>query len=111
MKNFLFHLTLKHIHFFLSLLNLLFYHQRNLLTFDCMDSIDLRINAMAELYRKATYDYQNHRELLPANLRKFRMWIIVTEIRQIDLQKNLGDVLNPFNSKRNASVSNLFSSS
>jgi hypothetical protein len=68
-----------------------------ILTFDCMDSIDLRINAMAELYRKATYDYQNHRELLPANLRKFRMWIIVTEIRQIDLQKNLGDVLNPFN--------------
>ncbi len=67
------------------------------LTFDCMDSIDLRINAMAELYRKATYDYQNHRELLPANLRKFRMWIIVTEIRQIDLQKNLADVLNPFN--------------
>ena len=68
-----------------------------ILTFDCMDSIDLRINAMAELYRKATYDYQNHRELLPANLRKFRMWIIVTEIRQIDLQKNLADVLNPFN--------------
>lgn len=68
-----------------------------ILTFDCMDSIDLRINAMAELYRKATYDYQHHRELLPANLRKFRMFIIVTEIRQIDLQRNLADVLNPFN--------------
>ena len=67
------------------------------LTFECMDSIDLRINAMAELYRKATYDYQYHRQLLPDNLRKFRMYIIVTEIRQIDLQKNLADVLNPFN--------------
>ena len=55
------------------------------------------MNAMAELYRKATYDYQYHRELLPANLRKFRMYIIVTEIRQIDLERNLADVLNPFN--------------
>lgn len=86
-----------------------------ILTFDCMDSIDLRINAMAELYRKATYDYQNHRELLPANLRKFRMWIIVTEIRQIDLQKNLGDVLNPFNmpgvSNAVESISNIARSS
>ena len=68
-----------------------------ILTFDCLDSIDLRVNAMAELYRKATYDFQYHREMLPANLRKFRMWIIVTEIRQIDLQRNLADVLNPFN--------------
>lgn len=67
------------------------------LTFNCLDSIDLRVNAMADLYRKATYDYQYQRETLPSNLRKFRMWIIVTEIRQMDLQKNLADVLNPFN--------------
>lgn len=67
------------------------------LTFNCMDSIDLRVNAMADLYRKATYDYQYQRETLPGNLRKFRMWIIVTEIRQIDLQRNVADVLNPFN--------------
>jgi hypothetical protein len=68
-----------------------------ILTFNCLDAIDLRVAAMGELYRKATYDFQYHREMLPANLRKFRMWIIVTEIRQIDLQKNLADVLNPFN--------------
>jgi hypothetical protein len=67
------------------------------LTFNCLDAIDLRVASMGELYRKATYDFQYHREMLPANLRKFRMWIIVTEIRQIDLQKNLADVLNPFN--------------
>jgi hypothetical protein len=72
-------------------------NRSGILTFDCMDSIDLRVNAMADLYRKATYDYQYHREALPANLRKFRMWIIVTEIRQVDLQKNIADVLNPFN--------------
>ena len=68
-----------------------------ILTFNCMDSIDLRVNAMAELYRKATYDYQYHREALPANLRKFRMWIIVTEIREMVLKNQLGNVLNPFN--------------
>ncbi len=85
------------------------------LTFNCLDSIDLRVNAMAELYRKATYDYQYHREALPSNLRKFRMWIIVTEIRQMVLQKQLGDILNPFNipgvSSTVSSLSNIAQSS
>jgi hypothetical protein len=67
------------------------------LSFGCMESIDMRVAAMADLYRKATYDYVNSREAIPANLKKFRMWIIVTEIRQIDLQRNIADVINPFN--------------
>ena len=82
-----------------------------ILTLECMDSIDLRVNAMAELYRKATYDYAFHREILPANLRKFRMYIIVTEIRQINLQNDLSNILNPFNisgvSNAVSSISNI----
>jgi hypothetical protein len=67
------------------------------LTIECLESIDMRLSALAELYRKAIYDYTNHRIMLPENLRKFRMWLVVTEIRNIQLQQGtLGDVLNPF---------------
>ena len=67
------------------------------LTIDCLESIDMRLSALAELYRKAIYDYTNHRVMLPENLRKFRMWMVITEIRNIQLkQGTLNDVLNPF---------------
>ncbi len=76
------------------------------LTFTCMDSIDLRVTAMADFYRKATYDSVNMRTRLPENLRKFRMYIIVTELRNIVLDRNILDVLNPFG---NSAVSNIAS--
>ncbi len=46
-----------------------------------LESINLRISALAELYNQATFDYDNMRWLVPRNLRKFTMWIFVTEIR------------------------------
>jgi hypothetical protein len=67
------------------------------LTIDCLESIDMRVSALAELYRKAIYDYTNYRFMLPENLRKFRMWVVVTEIRNIQLsQGGMNDILNPF---------------
>ena len=67
------------------------------LTIECLESIDMRLSALAELYRKSVYDYTNHRIMLPENLRKFRMWMVITEIRNIQLkQGTLNDVLNPF---------------
>jgi len=75
-----------------------------ILTFNCLDSIDLRVTAMADLYRKATYDTINLKSVIPQNLRKFRMWIIVTELRNMHLTSNLTDVLNPFG---NSAISNL----
>jgi hypothetical protein len=68
------------------------------LTIECLESIDMRISAIAELYRKAIFDYTHHRTMLPENLRKFRMYIVVTEIRNIKLTgNNINDILNPFN--------------
>jgi hypothetical protein len=67
------------------------------LTVECMESIDMRISALAELYRKAIFDYTNHRTMLPENLRKFRMYIVVTEIRNVQFTNNINDILNPFN--------------
>lgn len=66
------------------------------LTIDCLESIDMRMFALAELYRKAIYDYTYHRIMLPENLRKFRMWLVITELRNIQLTNNVNDVLNPF---------------
>jgi hypothetical protein len=66
------------------------------LNIECLESIDMRIFALAELYRKAIYDYTYHRVMLPENLRKFRMWLVVSEIRNIQLSYGINDVLNPF---------------
>jgi len=76
------------------------------LSFNCMDSIDLRVTAMSDFYRKATYDSVNMRTRLPENLRKFRMYIIITELRNIVLDRNILDVLNPFG---NSAISNIAS--
>jgi hypothetical protein len=51
------------------------------LTINCLESLNLRISALAELYRQSTFDYEYMREVVPRNLRKFRMWIYVSEVR------------------------------
>ena len=66
------------------------------LTIDCLESIDMRMFSLSELYRKAIYDYTYHRVMLPENLRKFRMWLVVSEIRNIQMSYGINDVLNPF---------------
>jgi len=79
------------------------YHKQNYvfkragtLTIDCLESIDMRMFSLAELYRKAVYDFTYHRVMLPENLRKFRMWLVITELRNIQLSHNMNDILNPF---------------
>jgi hypothetical protein len=66
------------------------------LTIDCIESIDMRMFSLAELYRKAIYDFTYHRTMVPENLRKFRMWLVVTELRNIQLTYGVNDLLNPF---------------
>ena len=51
------------------------------LEFTTLESLNLRMTALADLYNQATFDYDNMRELLPRNLRKFTMYIFVSEIR------------------------------
>ena len=55
--------------------------QGKTLDFTTLESLNLRVSAMADLYNQATFDYDNMRELLPRNLRKFTMWIFVSELR------------------------------
>jgi hypothetical protein len=56
----------------------------------CLESLDLRITGLMDLYRKLAYDVNGRREILPANLRKFKCTIIVQEIRRF---KTLTDII------------------
>jgi hypothetical protein len=59
------------------------------LTIDCLESLNIRITALAELYRQATFDYEYMRELVPRNLRKFKMYIYVSEVRNFNKTNRL----------------------
>ncbi len=52
-----------------------------ILTFNTLEALNLRMTALSDLYNQATFDYDNMRELIPRNLRKFTMYIFVQEIR------------------------------
>jgi len=50
-------------------------------TFDTLESIDLKITYLLDLYRKVVFDSVYMRYMLPENLRYFSMDVVVTEIR------------------------------
>lgn len=52
--------------------------ERKALTIKCLpDSFDSRIGTLLDLYRAICYSYQMKREVVPANLRKFNMGILL----------------------------------
>ena len=69
------------------------------LTIDCLESINLTIAGLMHLYRTAVFDERKWSYILPANLRKFRMYVYVTEIRTI--KNNTKPTLNGIPSRIN----------
>ena len=51
------------------------------ITVTTLESLNLRITALADLYNHATFDFINMKETVPRNLRRFRMYIYVTDLR------------------------------
>ena len=51
---------------------------------DCLESVDLRMTMLADLYRLFSFDFKNWREILPINLRTFDMRIHVLEMRKFN---------------------------
>lgn len=47
----------------------------------CLETVELTTAGMMDLYRKAAYDYDRYVEVLPENLRRFSMYVYVTEVR------------------------------
>jgi hypothetical protein len=57
----------------------------SVLTVECLESIDLKMTLLMDLYRKAIYDQTNKRIMVPENLRKFEMEIYVQEVRKFQV--------------------------
>lgn len=53
------------------------------LTIKCNESINLAITGLMDLYRNSVYDAEAWTQVLPENYRKFRMWVVVSEVRDI----------------------------
>lgn len=54
-----------------------------IIEFGTLESVDMRIASMLELYRKAVYDDVYMRYMVPNNLLEFDMTVLVSEIRKI----------------------------
>lgn len=54
------------------------------LSIECLESIDLRMTLLADLYRNIAFDMENMREVLPINLRTFTMAVHVLEFRNFN---------------------------
>ena len=53
------------------------------ITFETLESIDLKMTYLVDLYRKAAFDAVHMRWMLPSNLRSFKMELVLTEIRSM----------------------------
>ena len=53
------------------------------LKIETLESINLTISGLMHLYKKAVFDENKWNYIVPVNLRKFRMYVYVTEIRTI----------------------------
>lgn len=53
----------------------------------CLESIDLRMTSLMDLYKKAVYNLEYRRIIIPENLRKFSVYVYVQEIRKFQIDK------------------------
>lgn len=68
--------------------------ERKKITIKCLpDALDNRIGKMLDLYRSAAFSQMLHKEVIPANLRKFDMGIFIFQpfIRNLDIVNPLRD--------------------
>lgn len=58
------------------------------ITIQTLDSIDFKMHFFKDLYRKAAYDRRFKRWILPVNLRRFRMQILVGDFRKFKINED-----------------------
>ena len=59
------------------------------LEIETLESLNLTISGLMHLYRRAIFDERKWTYIIPANLRMFRMWVYVTEVRSIAIVENV----------------------
>lgn len=77
----------------------------SIITISCLESIDLKMTMLIDLYRKAVYDQQYKRIILPENLRKFEMYIYIQEIRKFHIKKFI-ELKNPVSTPASTNAAN-----
>ena len=80
------------------------------ITITCNESIDLRITALADLYRKATFDPQTMRCLLPENLKYFTVTVQLAEMRKFHRLTKAAKDITLNSSLNNANLADIGSS-
>lgn len=58
------------------------------LEIECNESINLAITGLMDLYREAVYNLDGWTQVLPENYKRFNMYVIVSEVRNIQTVKN-----------------------
>ncbi len=74
------------------------------LTFNCLESIDLRLTLLVDLYRKASFDYKNMREILPENLREFSCKLEIAEFRKFHRIMEAAEKISTAQNQENANL-------
>ena len=67
----------------------------------CLETVELTTTGLIDLYKQAAYDFNRWVEIIPKNLRRFRMWIWVTEVRDFG---SAGGRLNAAANKANGAI-------
>lgn len=57
------------------------------ITITCLESVELPITGLIDLYKQAAYDFSRWVEVIPHNLRIFNMYIYVSEVRVFKTNK------------------------
>jgi len=60
---------------------------------ECLEeNVELTAIALMTLYKQAVYDYDRYVEILPKNLRHFRVWTVLSEVRTFQQDKGARDL-------------------
>ena len=63
------------------------------LEIECLEeTVDLTVISLMDLYKRSVYDFNRWIEIIPFNLRHFRMQIYISEIRQFQLDTHAKDL-------------------
>ena len=59
----------------------------------CLETVELTVTGLLDFYKEAAYDFDRWVEVLPLNLRRFSMYIYVSEVRTFKSNKSVQSVV------------------
>jgi hypothetical protein len=53
----------------------------SVISITCLETVELTVTGLMDLYKRAIFDFDRWVEVVPLNMRRFRMYVIVSEVR------------------------------